>query len=190
MDSTSAKTLTESFTHLLQESSKVGTPSGNPIGVAIVSVLLVSLLVVLAAIVIDKRANKYREQVDADRKAEREDEKREAAERLAKAELRAEQQRERDERLQREQRERDENAARERARADQADREQARNKLMEHVDFVVDKLNASYTTIFNRIDTTLGALQGTTQNHDGRIVSLEKELERLRDEVKELSKRK
>jgi hypothetical protein len=186
MDSTAVKSLTEVFTKLFDNGTKVGGPDGNPIGVAIGAVLLISLLLAGALYFSVRYIVKERSRVDAERREERIQDKREAAEAVTKAELKSDQQRERDERIAAAQRERDDSANRERARTDQSDREQARGKLMEHVDFVVDKLNTSYTSVFNRIDAALGALQGTTQNHDGRLVSLEKENARMHEELKEI----
>ena len=177
MDSTSVK----AFALLLQESLKTSPSSGNGFGLALASILCMGALCILGLVIIDRRATKYRDRIDAERKLEWAESRREATDAVAKAERKAIEERERDERATREQRERDESAARERAKSDQADREQAREKLMQHTDAVIEKLGASILATVGKLEDSIRTLQGECKDHAERIVSLEKEVEHLKE---------
>lgn len=190
MDTTIAGTqddaVRKAFADLFTEALRTSPTSGNGWGVALAAILGMGAICIVGLVIIYRGSAKYRDRIDKQLRDDRAEDKRISSEALAKAEARAEAERERDERSAREQRDRDEAAARERARADQADREQARNNLMQHIDNIIDKLRDSFTAVFNRIDAAIGALQGKFENHDARIVSLERELEHLKTELKEL----
>lgn len=182
MDSTSLKAFAELFT----QSLKTSPTSGNGFGLALASILCMGALCILGLVIIDRRATKYRDRIDAERKLEWAESRREGTENIAKAERKAIEERDRDERTTREQRERDEAAARERAKADQADREQAREKLMQHTDTIIERLGASILVTVGKLEDSIRTLQGECKDHSDRIVSLEKDLAHLREVVLEI----
>jgi len=188
MDSIAVKSITEAFTLIIQNASKVGTPQGNPTGVNWVAILILGSLCILGLVVVDRRSNRLRNRIDSERKAERIQERLDAAKHVEDAKREAAEERQRIADANRDARERDETAARERARADQADREQARNKLMEHVDIVIDRLQSAMLAHIGKLEQRIGDLQGKVEDHARCIVSLEKDVERLQDELKELKK--
>lgn len=184
MDSTQFENFTKLFQHALEATPE----NGGGFGVALATNLGAAALAISGVVILFLRNERTRDRLQREQKSAHEEEVKYLKElgKQAKVDQEVREQKAKEDRI--DQRSHDADIARERARADQSDRESARDKLIQHVTTVVEKLNAGLLGIIQRIETALGVLQGRVDANAGDIVSLSKDVERLQREVEELRK--